>query len=38
MREQFMQDLQKIYDELQIRQVLLNDYYQLLTGEHKEAA
>ena len=33
-----MQDLQRIYDELQVRQASLNDYYQLLTGEHQEAA
>jgi len=33
-----MQDLQRIYDELQVRQASLNDYYQLLNTEHKEAA
>ena len=33
-----MQDLQRIYDELQIRQASLNDYYSLLKGEHQEAA
>jgi len=33
-----MQDLQRIYDELQVRQASLNDYYKLLNGEHKEAA
>ena len=33
-----MQDLQKIYDELQSRQASLNDYYKLLTEEHQEAA
>ena len=38
MKQQFMQDLQKIYDELQTRQASLNDYYKLLTGEHQEAA
>jgi len=32
-----MQDLQRIYDELQIRQQSLNDYYKLLEGEHIEA-
>ena len=37
MQQQFMQDLQKIYDELQVRQASLNDYYKLLTGEHQEA-
>ena len=37
MKQQFMQDLQKIYDELQVRQASLNDYYLLLTGEHIEA-
>ncbi|CAA6826213.1 MAG: Campylobacter invasion antigen B (CiaB) [uncultured Sulfurovum sp.] len=38
MQKQFMQDLQKIYDELQSRQASLNDYYQLLTQEHQVAA
>jgi len=33
-----MQDLQRIYDELQRRQESLNDYYSLLKGEHQEAA
>jgi len=37
MKQQFMQDLQRIYDELQIRQKSLNDYYRLLDGEHNEA-
>jgi len=37
MKQQFMQDLQKIYDELQSRQKSLNDYYRLLDGEHVEA-
>jgi len=32
-----MQDLQKIYDELQDRQKELNDYYKLLEGEHNRA-
>ncbi|CAA6807270.1 MAG: Campylobacter invasion antigen B (CiaB) [uncultured Sulfurovum sp.] len=32
-----MQDLQKIYDELQYRQASLNSYYEILNGEHKEA-
>ena len=32
-----MQDLQKIYDELQKRQQSLNGYYQLLNEEHTEA-
>ncbi len=32
-----MQDIQKIYDELQDRQRELNGYYTLLEGEHKEA-
>ena len=32
-----MQDLQKIYDELQQRQNKLNNYYKLLTEEHPEA-
>lgn len=38
MQEQFMQDLQKIYDELQVRQSELNDYYKLLEGKHQRAA
>jgi len=38
MQQKFMQDLQRIYDELQSRQASLNDYYQLLKGEHQEAA
>ena len=37
MRQKFMQDLQKIYDELQNRQGELNDYYKLLEGGHSEA-
>jgi len=32
-----MQDLQRIYDELEIRQQSLNGYYKLLDGEHREA-
>ena len=32
-----MQDLQKIYNELQYRQNKLNDYYRLVDGEHPEA-
>ena len=32
-----MDDLQKIYDELQRRQAELNDFYQLTSGEHQEA-
>ncbi len=32
-----MQDLQKIYDELQTRQESLNEYYKLLEGEHPQA-
>ena len=34
MKQQFMQDLQKIYDELQERQKSLNDYYKVLDGNH----
>ncbi|NEW61740.1 invasion protein CiaB [Sulfurovum sp. bin170] len=37
MREQFILDLQKIYDELQNRQQELNSYYRLLDGEHAKA-
>jgi len=32
-----MQDLQRIYDELQIRQESLNDYYKVLDGNHPVA-
>ncbi len=32
-----MQDLQKIYDELQTRQESLNEYYKLLEGDHPQA-
>ncbi len=34
MKQQFMNDLQKIYNELQERQKSLNDYYKVLDGEH----
>jgi len=37
MKKQFMQDLQKIYDELQNRQAELNSYYQLLDKGHDRA-
>ncbi len=37
MKKQFIQDLQRIYDELQTRQESLNEYYKLLEGEHPEA-
>ncbi len=37
MQQKFMQDIQKIYDELQDRQRELNGYYALLEGEHNEA-
>ncbi len=37
MRQQFMHDLQKIYDELQHRQEELNNYYKLLNQEHPTA-
>jgi hypothetical protein len=37
MKQQFMQDLQNIYDELQLRQKSLNDYYKVLDGNHEEA-
>ena len=36
-QEQFEQDLQLVYDELQIRQKSLNDYYKLLDGGHSRA-
>jgi len=36
-REAFMADMQKIYDELQKRQAELNGYFALLQGEHAEA-
>ena len=38
MKQEFMNDLQRIYDELQRRQEELNNYYQLLEGEHVEAS
>ena len=37
-QQQFMQDLQKIYDELQIRQEALNSFYKLLGKGHDEAS
>ncbi|MEA3456583.1 MAG: invasion protein CiaB [Campylobacterota bacterium] len=37
MKKRFMNDLQKIYDELQKRQCELNGYFALMNGEHKEA-
>ena len=37
MKQQFMTDLQTIYDELQNRQQELNNYYKLLDNEHDEA-
>jgi len=39
-KQQFMQDLQKIYDELQKRQVSLNAYYELLDADkgHEKAS
>ena len=37
MREKFMADLQKIYDELQKRQKELNGYYALISGPHDKA-
>ncbi len=35
--DEFMDDLQKIYDELQTRQHHLNGYYALIDGNHNEA-
>jgi len=35
--EIFMEDLQTIYDELQVRQAELNEYYLLIDGVHHEA-
>ncbi|MCK4442407.1 MAG: invasion protein CiaB, partial [Sulfurovaceae bacterium] len=37
MKQNFMKDLQIIYDELQRRQQELNNYYTLLEGEHPQA-
>lgn len=37
MKEKFIEDLQRIYDELQSRQQELNSYYKLLEGEHPAA-
>ncbi len=34
MRQQFMHDLQRIYNELQHRQAELNNYYELLNQDH----
>lgn len=36
-KNQFMDDLQTIYDELQMRQAKLNDYYKLVNSPHPEA-
>jgi len=36
-KNQFMNDLQTIYDELQIRQAKLNDYYKLVNSPNPEA-
>lgn len=38
MEKKFLEDLQVIYDELQVRQKSLNGYYDLLEKEHKRAA
>ena len=37
MKQQFMQDLQTIYDELQTRQASLNAYYNVLDKGHERA-
>ncbi len=37
MKKKFIEDLQKIYDELQTRQQELNNYYKLLEGKHDKA-
>ncbi|RRS31849.1 MAG: invasion protein [Epsilonproteobacteria bacterium (ex Lamellibrachia satsuma)] len=37
-KQQFMQDLQTIYDELQERQAELNSYYKLLNEGHERAS
>ena len=37
MKKQFMNDLQVIYDELQIRQSILNSYYNVLKSSHPES-
>ncbi len=37
LQKQFMNDLQKIYDELEMRQSQLNSYYELTHSEHTEA-
>ncbi|DAB39773.1 MAG TPA: invasion protein [Sulfurovum sp. UBA12169] len=37
-KQQFTEDLQKIYDELQKRQKTLNGFYRLLDGGHDEAS
>ena len=37
-KQQFTEDLQRIYDELQKRQNALNGFYKLLDGGHDEAS
>ncbi|MDQ1326100.1 MAG: hypothetical protein QG564_1225 [Campylobacterota bacterium] len=37
-KQQFMEDLQRIYDELEKRQKALNGFYGLLDGGHDEAS
>ena len=36
-KQEFMKDLQTIYNELQMRQASLNDYYKLIDGGHENA-
>ena len=36
-QEQFLVDIQKLYDELSARQAILNDYFKLTHSEHKNA-
>ena len=38
MKQKFMQDLQKVYDELLIKQQELNSYFKLLNGEENKKA
>ncbi len=36
-KEQFIADIQKVYDELSARQAVLNDYFKLTHAKHQEA-
>lgn len=36
-KEQFIADIQRVYDELSARQAVLNDYFKLTHAKHQEA-